>query len=138
MYLCIMTAKYWCILLQQLLICVCDILYCVLTRNDTDITLCINYQTIIILTLAFGHITACKGLKSSCDLVENLLQSCCYIMLLCQHNWLTVQELQVFNDRFKNTNMWTNFKSSVDSTIILIGRTHDRIDFIAKGLDDVN
>jgi hypothetical protein len=33
-----------------------DISYCVLTRNHTDITW-INYKTIIILTLAYGHIT---------------------------------------------------------------------------------
>jgi hypothetical protein len=57
-------------------------------------------------------------------------------MFLCEH-WLTVQELSIFNDRFKKSNMWTNLKSSVDPETVLIGRPHGGIGFIAKRIDDI-
>ena len=55
----------------------------------------------------------CKGLRSSCGLVDNLLDTKCDIMFLCEH-WLTVHELTVFNNHFRVKITGVSLKSSMD------------------------
>jgi len=79
----------------------------------------------------------CKGLKSSCGTIENILNNMeCDIMFLCEH-WLTPHEIPVFNERFINNDMWVTLKSSVDPENIMIGRPHGGIGFIAKKVSKI-
>ena len=58
-------------------------------------------------------------------------------MIFLSEHWLSAHELPTFNNHFKDMNMWSNLKSSMDPEVVLVGRPHGGIGFVAKRLANI-
>ncbi len=63
------------------------------------------------------------GIKSSYDLVDQVLNVDIDIVFICEH-WLKPSDLHIFKDKYCGMNCWTYFKSSVNPEVTTGGRPH--------------
>ena len=77
----------------------------------------------------------CLGFKSSSALIDNLCIE--YDICFLREHWLKPLELPFVKSLYKDKNIWSHLKSSVDPESVSSGRPHGGVGFLFKESGDV-
>ena len=77
----------------------------------------------------------CLGFKSSSAFIDNLCIE--YDICFLYEHWLEPLELPFVKSLYKDKNIWSHLKSSVDPESVSSGRPHGGVGFLCKESGDV-